>query len=269
MIDTYTFVAGDAPLLISIPHDGRQLPCEIGASMTAAGRAIPDTDWHVRRLYDFADDLGASLIQAEYSRYVVDLNRPADDTALYEGRFGTGLCPTRTFAGQEIYEDGTTIDVNSRVRDFWQPYHDRISATLAQLRERHGHALLWDAHSIPGRVPALFDGELPELNLGTWDGRSCDPRVSGPVVAVAESSGYRSVTNGRFKGGYITRHYGRPDENVHAIQLEISQRSYMDELSLDYQGAKAAHLRDTLRQLLETFLAAATRQAAELTMRRP
>jgi N-formylglutamate amidohydrolase len=257
--ETWSFEAGATPLLVSVPHDGRQLPSEVAGSMTAAGRAIPDTDWHVRRLYDFVTELGASLICAEYSRYLVDLNRPADDTALYAGRFGTGLCPTRTFAGEDIYEDATGIDAGARVREYWQPYHDKIAATVASLREQHGYALLWDAHSIPSRVPALFDGELPELNLGTWDGRSCDPGISSRVVAVAQSSGYSSVVDGRFKGGYITRHYGRPEQNVHAIQLELSQRSYMDELSLNYDSGKAARLRDTLRDLLETFLVAARR----------
>jgi N-formylglutamate amidohydrolase len=259
MIDTCSFTAGTTPLLISIPHDGRLLPCEIAGSMTAEGRAVPDTDWHVRRLYDFATELGASLLCAEYSRYVVDLNRPADDAALYEGRFGTGLCPTRTFAGEDLYEDGTAIDVAARVREFWQPYHEKIATTLAQLREQHGYALLWDAHSIPSRVPALFEGELPELNLGTWDGRSCDQAISALVEAAAVASPYSSVVNGRFKGGYITRHYGRPQEHVHAIQLELSQRAYMDEASLDYDSAKAMRLRDTLRRLLETFLAGGSR----------
>jgi N-formylglutamate amidohydrolase len=257
MIDTYSFTAGTQPLLISIPHDGRLLPCEIAGAMTAAGRTIPDTDWHVRRLYEFAAELGASLLSAEYSRYVVDLNRPADDTALYEGRFGTGLCPTRTFAGEALYEDGEAIEVAARVREFWQPYHDKIAITLAQLRDRHGYALLWDAHSIPSRVPALFEGELPELNVGTWDGRSCDPAISARVEAAATASPYSSVVNGRFKGGYITRHYGRPQENVHAIQLELAQRAYMDEASLEYDSAKAARLRDTLGTLLETFLVGA------------
>ena len=257
MIETYSFTGGTTPLLVSIPHDGRQLPCEIGGVMTAAGRAIPDTDWHVRRLYDFVSELGASLICAEYSRYVVDLNRPADDSTLYAGRFGTGLCPARTFAGEDVYAEGASIDVRARVREFWQPYHDKIAATLAALREQHGYALLWDAHSIPSRVPALFAGELTELNVGTWDGRSCEPEISRRVVAVAENSRYSSVVNGRFKGGYITRHYGCPEQHVHAIQLELSQRTYMDELSLIYDSAKAARLRDTLGSLLETFLVSA------------
>ena len=259
MMDTWTFEPGPAPLLVSVPHDGRQIPCEIAGRMTAAGRAIPDTDWHVRRLYEFAKELGASMISAEYSRYVVDLNRPADDATLYDQRFGTGLCPTKTFAGDDIYERGVSIDVESRVRDFWEPYHDRIAVALAQIREDHGYALLWDAHSIRSRVPSLFDGELPILNIGTWDDRSCDPGISSRVADVARTSSYSSVSNGRFTGGYITRHYGCPERNVHAIQLELSQRAYMDEARLDYDDAKASRLRGTLQKLLETFLTAARR----------
>jgi len=257
MIDAYTFEAGDQPLLVSIPHDGRQLPCEIAGAMTTAGRAIPDTDWHVRRLYDFVAGLGASLICAEYSRYVVDLNRPADDAVLYPGQLSTGLCPTQTFAGEAIYSANASIDVVSRVREVWQPYHERVAATLAELRQRHGYALLWDAHSIPSSVPALFTGELPELNIGTWDDRSCDPQISARLMAVAEAAPFSSVLNGRFTGGYITRHYGDPSNNVQAVQLELSQHTYMDEETLEFDAEKASLLRVTLRKLLETFLAAA------------
>ena len=258
MMDAFTFEAGTAPLLVSIPHDGRQLPCEIAGRMTATGRSIPDTDWHVARLYDFSPELGASIIRAEYSRYVIDLNRSADDEVLYEEHFETRLCSTQTFAGDDIYTGDAGIDVDERVRGYWQPYHDKLADTLREMREKHGYALLWDAHSIPSRVPRLFDGELPELNFGTWDDRSCDPGVSEAVVAAADGSPYSVVFNGRFKGGYITRHYGRPGENIHAIQLELAQRAYMDEASRDYDEAKASRLRDTLRRLLETFLAAAS-----------
>lgn len=258
MIDAYTFEAGDLPLLVSIPHDGRQLPCEIAGTMTPEGRSIPDTDWHVRRLYEFATGLGASMISAEYSRYVVDLNRPADDAALYDGQLSTGLCPTRTFAGEEIYGRDASIDVASRVREVWQPYHERIAATLAEIRQRYGYALLWDAHSIPSRVPALFDGELPELNVGTWDDRSCDPGISARLMAVLEPESYSAVLNGRFTGGYITRHYGDPANNVHAVQLELAQRVYMDEVTLEFDAEKADRFRGKLRNLLETFLAAAS-----------
>ena len=257
MMDTFTFDVGSAPLLVSVPHDGRQLPCEIAGEMTEVGRSIPDTDWHAARLYDFARDLGASFIRAEYSRYVVDLNRPADDSELYEGRQGSGLCPTQTFAGDDIYVRGTSIDIDERIGSFWHPYHEQIDAALQDIRNTHGYALLWDAHSIPSRVPRLFDGELPELNLGTWDNRSCDVGISDAVMSAATAGSFGVVQNGRFKGGHITQHYGQPSGNVHAIQLELSQRTYMDEGSLEYDDTKASRLRDTLEQMLRAFMRAA------------
>lgn len=257
MIETYTFESGDSPLLISVPHDGRLLPGEIASVMTDAGREIPDTDWHVAHLYEFAKDLGASIIRAEYSRYVVDLNRSADDTELYEGRFGTGLCPTQTFTGKEIYQRGAEIDIEKRISEFWQPYHDKLEETLKESRQKHGIALLWDAHSIASRMPRLFDGELPQLNIGTWDDRSCDPAVSGAVHEAAKASSYDTVFNERFKGGHITRHYGNPAENVYAIQLELSQGTYMTESTREYDEEKAKRLRGTLSNMLVAYLESA------------
>lgn len=254
MSDVFTFEEGATPLLVSVPHDGRNIPDDMARQMTQAGRSIPDTDWHVARLYRFVRDMGASMICAEYSRYVVDLNRSADDEELYSGRFGTGLCPTETFSGDPIYDDGTKVDIASRVATYWQPYHNKIDSTLRRLRREHGFALLWDAHSIPSRVPKLFIGELPQLNLGTWDNRSCDVSISDKVSAIADTSYYSSAVNGRFKGGYITRHYGRPADGIHAMQLEVAQRCYMDESSLAYDEGKARVLQQTIRRFLEVFL---------------
>lgn len=256
----YSYHAGSVPLLVSVPHDGRELPDEIAAQMSEAGRALEDTDWHVARLYEFAKQLGASMIVANYSRYVIDLNRPADDAVLYAGQLVTGLCPTRTFAGQDIYVQNTTIDTDDRVRRFWRPYHDKISAVLADFRAVHGYALLWDAHSIASQVPSLFEGELPVLNVGTWDGRSCNPAITDAVMRAAADCPYDAVLNARFKGGHITRHYGAPDQNVHAIQLELAQRAYMDEATSDYDEGRASQLCDSLAVFLETFTkTAATR----------
>lgn len=254
MTSSYTFHAGTTPLLISMPHDGRQLPEDIAASMTGAGRSLPDTDWHVVRLYEFAGELGASMISANYARYVVDLNRPSDDAALYAGELVTGLCPTRTFDRRAIYSHDAAIDVDARIRQYWRPYHDKLHSTLAELRDAFGYALLWDAHSIASRVPSLFDGQLPVLNVGTWDGRSCGQEIAAAVMQVAESSSHDAVLNGRFKGGHITRHYGKPDNNIHAIQLEIAQRAYMDELTTSFEENAASQLRDTLRAMLEAFI---------------
>ncbi|MEJ2129265.1 MAG: N-formylglutamate deformylase, partial [Woeseiaceae bacterium] len=220
---------------------------------TDAGRSIPDTDWHVTRLYDFARDLGATIIAAQYSRYVVDLNRPADDAEMYAGQLSTGLCPRRTFDGRDIYEGEVSIDVEQRLERYWRPYHDKVAEILGALRDRHGHALLWDAHSIASRVPTLFEGDLPALNVGTFDGRSCEASRSSAVMAVADSSPYPAVLNGRFKGGYTTRHYGDPASGVHAMQLELAQRTYMDEASGAYDESRASQLRDTLRGMLGAF----------------
>jgi N-formylglutamate amidohydrolase len=256
MSDVFSCTESNSPLLISIPHDGRRLAPGQSEKMTGVGMALPDTDWHVRRLYEFATGLGASILAANYSRYVVDLNRPADDGALYDGQVSTGICPQSTFAGEPIYDDHDALpadEVASRVRDFWYPYHDRLRDLLDMIQAKHGYALLWDAHSIAGEVPRLFDGVLPDLSLGTNDGNSCDPAIAASVAAVAEGSPYSSVLNGRFRGGYITRHYGDPAENVHAIQLELSQRNYMDEKSGDFDEQAAQKLRKTLASMLTTF----------------
>jgi N-formylglutamate amidohydrolase len=264
MTAVYSFHAGTTPLLISVPHDGRELPEDIAVLMTDLGRSLPDTDWHVTRLYEFAKDLGASLLVANYSRYVVDLNRPADDATMYPGQVATGLCPTRTFAGQDIYARRAAIDIDDRVGRYWRPYHDKISVSLARLRETFGYALLWDAHSIASHVPLLFDGELPVLNIGTWSGRSCSQAMADAVMRVAESSAYSSVLDGRFEGGHITRHYGQPDDNVHAVQLEIAQRAYMDEITTSYDEVTASQMRDTLSDLLQVFETTANDKAGIL-----
>ena len=255
MIDVFSFHEGDAPLLISVPHDGAHLPRPISERMTPAGRSMPDTDWHVAELYDFAREIGASLLVANYSRYVVDLNRPSTDETLYEGQVATGLCPLLTFAGEQIYRSGPPDgrEVARRVATYWQPYHDRLKATLAAMREEHGCALLWDAHSIASRVPRLFEGELPELNIGTNGGLSCGSAQQAAVVEAAQASPFSHVLNGRFQGGFITRQYGDPLNHVHAVQLEIAQRVYMDEGTRVFDAAKATRLRGTLRHMLDSL----------------
>ncbi len=256
MIDVFSFHEGTGPLLISVPHDGSHVPSQLSERMTPTGMSLPDTDWHVAELYDFARELGASLLVANYSRYVIDLNRPSTDESLYEGQVATGLCPVKTFAGEDIYRAAPpdAREIAERVATYWQPYHDKISATLAAIRDRHGHALLWEAHSIASRVPRLFDGELPELNLGTNGGLSCSAASQAAVVAAAEAGSFQYVLNGRFQGGFITRHYGDPANHVHAVQLEIAQRVYMDEVTRVFDAAKATRLRGTLRHMLESLI---------------
>lgn len=259
MTDVFTFSEGDSPLLVSIPHDGRHLAPGQVDRMTQAARALPDTDWHVRKLYDFAVDLGASVIAANYSRYVVDLNRGTDDLALYEDQVSSGLFPDKTFAGKDIYISGETVssqEQQQRISAYWRPYHERIATTLVKLRQKHGYALLWDAHSIAGEVPSLFKGVLPDLNFGTNDGSSCGEGIVASLMRAAEESDYSVVLNERFRGGFITRQYGAPGGGIHAIQLEISQRNYMDEKTLSYQDDRSVKLAVSIRNMIEAFMQA-------------
>jgi N-formylglutamate deformylase len=254
-----TLHRGTVPLLVSLPHDGTALPPDLSARMTEAARGVPDTDWHVSRLYDFARELGASVLVPEYSRYVIDLNRPPDDASLYPGRNTTGLCPVVRFSGEPVYLPGqepSGDEVRARVERYWRPYHGALRAELERLHAQHGRALLWEGHSIRGSgLPFLFEGCLPDLNLGTANGASCSPMLQEKLEAVLSAqSAYDWVANGRFKGGHITRHYGDPARGIDAVQLEISQRNYMDEDSFEYDGAKAARLQALLRGLLQATL---------------
>ena len=265
-MDTYSLHRGTAPLLISLPHDGSQIPDVIAARMTAAACAAPDTDWHVARLYAFARELGASMLVPRYSRYVVDLNRPPDDTSLYPGQNTTGLCPTVQFDGVQVYLPGqapTTDEVARRVDSYWRPYHEALRHEIDRIHANHGRVVLWEGHSIRGSdLPMLFEGRLPDLNLGTSSGASCAPELQSRLEAVlASQTDYDWVANGRFKGGYITRHYGDPDAGIDAVQLEISQRNYMDEATFDYDPEKAARLRGSLLVLLQAAIQGGCRPA--------
>ena len=259
MTAVFTFSEGDSPLLVSIPHDGRHLAPGQADRMTQAGRALPDTDWHVRKLYDFAIDLGANVIAANYSRYVVDLNRDSDDSALYEDQVSTGLFPEKTFSGKDIYNSGETVssqERQQRISAYWRPYHERIATTLVKLRQKYGYALLWDVHSIAGEVPSLFKGVLPELNFGTNDGASCGEGIVASLMQSVAESDYSVVLNERFRGGFITRQYGAPGGGIHAIQLELSQRNYMDEKTLSYADDLAVKLASSIRQMMKAFMQA-------------
>ncbi len=258
-MDPYTFRAGRTPLLVSMPHTGTHVPEALLARLTPAARALPDTDWHLERLYDFLDDLGASVLVARHSRYVVDLNRPPDDANLYPGHDTTGLVPTDTFHKEPLYAAGDepgAAEIADRVAKYWKPYHATLAAALADLKRRHRIALLWDAHSILSVVPRFFEGRLPALNLGTADGRSCDPAIGEVLLQIAQrASGFGAVLDGRFKGGYITRTYGRPEQGVHAVQLELSEATYMEESApFAFREDLAARLRPNLRALLGAFL---------------
>ena len=255
----FTLHHGTVPLLISLPHDGSFIPAEISARMHPAARRSPDTDWHVARLYEpLAVALGASVLKPRASRYVVDLNRPADGHALYPGQRETGLVPTVGFDGEPLYRDGDMPDgaeVQRRVNEYWQPYHDALVQELARLHGEHGRVVLWEGHSIRGRVPMLFDGRLPDLNLGTASGASCTSTLQARLqLCLGAQSRFSVAVNGRFKGGYITRHYGRPDTGVQAVQLELVQSNYMDEASFEYDEAKAPEVQAVIDRLLQTCL---------------
>lgn len=268
MTESYRFSAGTTPLLVSMPHVGTTVAPALEARMTPAAHLLADTDWHVDRLYDFLEELGASVITATYSRYVIDVNRAPDGRPLYPGASETELCPTSTFAGEPIYLPGEAPgqdEIAARRDEIWQPYHDRLRAALDGLRDRHGIAVLWDAHSIRSRVPRFFEGRLPDLNFGSGDGSSADPNLVAAVIsAAAESDRYDHVLNGRFKGGHITRCYGCPDRGIHAIQLELSQITYMDEdPPFGFRDDLAVELRSPLRRLLERTITWAERNRAE------
>jgi N-formylglutamate deformylase len=265
-MQVFEYTEGSGPLLLSIPHCGTALPDDIAARMTPAGLQLADTDWHVDTLYEFAAALGAGVIRSRYSRYVVDLNRPPDDSNLYPGANSTGLCPTSSFAEQPMYREGCEPDekeIAGRLDRYWRPYHEKLQSELAGLRERHGAALLFEAHSIRSRVPRLFEGRLPDLNIGTAAGTSCAAGLLAEVKAVLSGqTRYSHIVDGRFKGGYITSAYGRPRDGVHALQLELTQCNYMaEEPPFGYLPERAGELQPLLRQLLGRIIAWGEAQA--------
>jgi N-formylglutamate deformylase len=230
--DVFRFQQGRIPLLISIPHLGTQIPSGIRNQLTDAADDVADTDWHLDRLYDFAARAGASVLGARYSRYVVDLNRPASGESLYPGQTTTGLYPTETFRGEALYRNGSGPeqgDAAHRLETYWKPYHARLREELDRLKAEFGAVLLWEAHSIASVLPRLFEGKLPDLNIGTNSGASCDPAVLDAITATLDDQPFTWIANGRFKGGYITRAYGQPEQGIHAVQLEMCQSTYMDE----------------------------------------
>ena len=255
----FRFRAGTRPLLISMPHVGTHVPPELAARFTEEARHVPDTDWHLERLYDFADDIGASVLIATHSRYVIDLNRSPDGASLYPGQSVTGLCPVDTFDDTPLYAAGDLpgdAEIAQRRAAIWEPYHRQLANELARIKAQHGIAALWDAHSIRSVLPRFFEGKLPDLNLGTAQGASCDPALAQTLRDIAaQATGFTSVLNGRFTGGYITRRHGQPTQGVHAVQLEMTQCSYMQEaLPFDYLPEAAARVQPHVRRMLDAML---------------
>lgn len=259
--ELFSLSRGDAPLLVSIPHAGTHIPPDLEARMTPEALQRADVDWHLPRLYDFARALGATVLAATHARHVVDLNRPPEDESLYPGQDVTGLLPVDTFRKEPLYRPGERPDgaetLHRRER-YWRPYHDTLRAELERLRARHGRVVLWDAHSICSVLPRFFEGKLPDLNLGTADGRACAAAVQAAAeAAMAAQASFTHVSNGRFKGGWITRRYGAPGEGVHALQLEICQCTYMDETApFAYREERASVLQPLLQRMLHAVVQA-------------
>ena len=259
MLPLIDIQAGTTPLIVNVPHDGREIPADIGAKMTAEALALPDTDWHIRDLYDFAVDLGATVTSARCSRYVVDLNRDPGGKSLYPGADTTEICPTATFRQEPIYREGEAPDdaeIKRRLDRYWHPYHAELARVIAETRARFGAVLLFDAHSIGSVLPRFFEGRLPDFNVGTAEGDSADTDLTARMFGVLDNApGYTAILNGRFKGGYITRHYGDPGNNVHAVQLEMGQVAYMEEdPPFRLLPDRADKVRPVLTELLQTGL---------------
>lgn len=257
--ELFTLQRGRTPLVISMPHVGTAIPAGLAPRYTARALEVEDTDWFLDRLYAFAGELGASLLVPRLSRYVIDLNRPSDNRPMYAGQNNTELCPTRHFTGEPIYrEDQAPADteIAERVARYWMPYHEAIAAECARLSAAHGHAVLFDAHSIKSELPWLFEGTLPHMNLGTAEGASCAPSLRADLAAVfAAQQAYSHVLDGRFKGGHITRHFGRPEQGVHTVQLEMTWRAYMEETPpYRWHEARAAAVAPLLHRLVQAMI---------------
>ena len=260
-----TITRGTAPLLVSIPHTGTDL-AGMEENFVSPWLARRDADWWIDRLYDFARDLGATIVHTAISRSIIDVNRDPSGASLYPGQTTTGLCPTETFDGDPLYKLGAEPgpeEIDRRKTAYFQPYHAALSEELARLRSLHGTVVLYDCHSIRSVLPRLFEGTLPVFNLGTNDGRSADPALQGQVAQIMAESGHTQVVNGRFKGGWITRHYGDPANGVHALQMELSNRGYMREpigpvgpenWPVPYDAEFAAPMRATLKDILQTAI---------------
>ena len=257
---------GDAPLVVSFPHTGTEIPAEIETNLASAWLARKDTDYWVDVLYDFAHEMGATTIRTALSRTVIDVNRDPSGATLYPGQLTTPLCPLDSFDGEHLYKQRCEPDdteVSRRREKYFDPYHAALALELERLRARHSHVVLYDAHSIRSHVPRLFEGELPQFNIGTNNGATCDPALTAAVEKICAASSFTSVTNGRFRGGWITRHYGRPKNGIHAIQMELAMRGYLHEPTeplnehnwpATLEDAHAATLRVALRDILDTCL---------------
>jgi N-formylglutamate deformylase len=255
VVPMFYLFRGEGSLVVTLPHVGTHIPEELREHFVRRALASEDTDWHLDRLYDFVREFDATILLATHSRYVIDLNRPPDDTPMYPGASNTELCPTKFFSGEPLYEAGhepDAMEIGRRRARYWWPYHLTLSRELQRVRAKHRHVVHWDGHSIRSQIPWLFEGKLPDLNLGTADGASCAPSLRHALTKVlGAQTRYTHVVDGRFKGGYTTRHYGRPRDGVHTVQMEMCQSTYMEELPpFAIDDAHARRVGRVLRELL-------------------
>jgi N-formylglutamate deformylase len=277
--DWLTIVRGEKPLIVSLPHTGTDIPEAIESRLVSSWLARKDADWWIDRLYDFAAALGATVIRTNISRTVIDVNRDPSGVSLYPGQATTALCPETTFDDEPLYRTGEPIgertretptlaptpeEIAQRRRSYFDPYHHALAAEIARLRARHARIVVYDCHSIRSIIPRLFEGQLPNFNIGTNGGTSCDPELAAAIESICDATAFTRVTNGRFKGGYITRHYGHPADGIHAIQMELACRGYLDEplgpvtpsnWPTPYDKARAAPMRAILVNILNACLA--------------
>jgi formiminoglutamase len=258
--DSVTVTQGSSPLILSMPHPGTGLPPEVAAALNERGRRVEDTDWHMRRLYGFAAAFEPTIVEAQLSRFVIDLNRDPGGASLYPGQATTELVPATTFDGAPIWENPPDVsEIERRKAAYFQPYHQALAAEIERVKARHGYCLLWDCHSIKSVIPRLFEGTLPTLNLGTNSGASAAPGVEAAAVTAMARQPFTQILNGRFKGGWITRHYGRPFEGVHALQMEIALSGYLTDEAAPwtFDETKAAVLQTALSAIMAAALVAA------------
>ena len=255
MAKNHLFHHRDSPILISVPHDGSYIPDDIIKNMHTFAHKTPDRDIFVSQLFSFAKDFDISVLKTNISRYVIDMNRPADNTSLYPGQSGTQLCPTTSFDNQDLYiKQPTDKEIQQRINDYWQPYHQIIADKLAVIKEQHGYAILIDAHSIKSKVARFFEGQLPDINIGTNSGESCSIEFENKFRKTLEAQNkYSYVFNDRFKGGFITRNYGQPENDIHAIQIELSQVNYLDESNDRFMPEKAERLKTLLIRMVNSL----------------
>jgi len=254
--DSFTLIKGNVPLLISMPHNGEKIPADILPTLQPFAKNVQDTDWYIDKLYDFAQQLGVYILKPTYSRYVIDLNRNKTNENLYPGANSTELCPTSAFDLKALYLDEKKpdqVEIDRRIALYWQPYHQALKNTLLEIKQQFGKVVLLEAHSILSHVPRFFAGELPDFNFGTADGASCSEALIHAVKQL-NFAPYTSIANGRFKGGFITREYGDPQENIDALQLELSQRTYMVEPTNQYNQSEAEQVKIKLKTLVETLI---------------